>query len=184
MKKFDSTYLRTILAITMVITLGGFVGGFYYAQDQLITFAKEVSQTSAELDKKDTNQAQTGLSSTLATLKPSVDKAASFIATTDTYLNAASRDINKYGASTGVEISEISPTQLTATPGGISATGIQSSYVRVVLKSPVDFVGLVKFIKAIETNLPKMKLKGINLSRTADPNKVAVEPLIVEVYTK
>ena len=183
--KFNATTLRAIL-ITMVLVLtAGLTGGFYYAQNWLNDIAVDIETTSSQLTKEDNAEAQANLQNQLNNMQPVELKASGLLSSSTDYQNSVSTDISKYASSTGIEIDSVSPSQL---PVGATATnipGVQTRYVKVTLKNPIPFNNLVKFIKAIETNIPKMKLTGISLAHSSNMgNSITVDPLTLEVYTK
>jgi hypothetical protein len=183
--KFNATALRTILVVTVILLTAGLIGGFYYAQTLLNEMAVDVSKTSSELAKVDNDNAQSALQTKLDNLKPVEAKAIGIVYPSTDYQSMVSSDLSKYASSTGVQVEAVSPGQLPIGSTASNIAGIQTAYVKVTIKNPVPVDSLIKFIKAIETNLPKMKLKGITISNSADKDdSVAVDPLILEVYTK
>jgi hypothetical protein len=184
-KTFDSTTVRTILIILTVILTAGLVGGYFYVQDKLSGYASEVGKTTSELAAKENTEKQAGLDTALAQYKPSVDKAAAFVAPSGSYLGIVTSDLRKYASETGVELSDISPAQAPAIQVNPGVIGLQTSYVKVTIKNPASFTGLMEFINGIETNLPKMQLTGINLTHASgDADRINVDPLIIKVYIK
>ena len=183
--KFNAVTLRALLITLVLLLTAGLSGGFYYAQNWLDGMAVDINTRSAELATNDSTQAQANLQNQLNSLQPVELKASGILSSSTDFQNSVSADVTRYASSTGIEIESVSPSQL---PVGATATnipGVQTRYVKVTLKNPIPFNNLVKFIKAIETNLPKMKLTGISLTHSSTMgNSVTVDPLTLEVYTK
>jgi hypothetical protein len=183
--KFDSTSLRAILIIIFTLMLAGLVGGFYYAQNWFNEMAVSINKTSAELAKNDNIQAQSNLQNELANLKPIKLKAGGLLSSSSNYQNTVSTDLSRYASNTGIQINDVSPTRLPIGALVSNVIGVQAKYVKVTLENPVPFNNLIKFLKAIETNIPKISLTGITLTHNSGMGgSVSVDPLILEVYTK
>ena len=156
-------------------------------QDLLTNFAKshptakvEPVATVASNNSKD----QQGVD--LSTQQVSVDKASGFIASSQTFQNQVTTDLKKYEDS-GIQISSTAPASgppatFTKVP---LPTGIQSGFVTVTIKNPVDYNGLLKFIRAIETNIPKIRITGLNIKHVTDSDSsITVDPIVIEVYKR
>jgi hypothetical protein len=177
MKKshIKATALRTAMIITIFVIIGISATGFYYFTQSLLSkFAIKVSSNSinVNISKSTTNS-------------NNVNKANSVIASSQSYKNQVTQDLNKYASSTGVSITNLSFTQPTISSTEPSITGVESKFATITLKSPVVFTNLMQFLKAIENNLPKIQLTGISLGRATGSNdSVTVEPLTIEVFTR
>lgn len=184
-KRFEATSLRTTLVILAAVMVAILFVGFYYAQSWLDSYAADINRASAILASKDNIQTQSELRSELARLKPSINKTNALLVPYGSYLATLAPDINKYASATGITITEISPSQL---PDGALMSNVidsQTRYLKITLKNPVPFGNLIKFIKALETNIPKMRLTGITLTHNdSDGGSISVGPIVVEVYTK
>lgn len=180
MKKphLKATSLRTVMVIFITLIVVILVGGFYFAQSWFNNRASNSSINSPT----SLNQPNNGSpSQTVAS-----SKAAEVVASKQDYQTKIQQDLNRYASSTGIKIKDYGPTQPPNT--NVAATlinGVQTSFVKVTIENPVSYINLLKFIKAIETNLPKMKLTGINLSQPSDTgDTVNVAPLTLELYTR
>jgi len=183
--KFNATTLRNVLIVSILLLTTGLIGGFYYAQSWLNEMAVSVDETSSELAKADNDYAQSSLQNKLDSLKPVEVKASGLLYPSANYQDMVSADLAKYAAMTGAQIESVTPAQSPAGANAANITGAQTRYVKVTIKNPTDFNELVKLLKAIETNLPKMKPTGITITNIpGKDDSVTVGPLILEVYTK
>lgn len=181
--KMSATALRRTLgtAIILLILLAGV--GFYFAQNWLSTFAVSVSHTVA-----DSKSSGTGLKSLqklqqeLASRQNIITKTDSMFASTSTYQAQAVQDLITYAAQSGLTISDYTfPTTTTSA----ATASIPTTQVTVTLTSPVSYIGLLKFMTAIESNLPKMQITSINVGRiSGDSTSVKIDQLTVAVYTR
>lgn len=189
MKKHQikASLLRTLMLFVIFLIVGLLAGGFYYAQGWLGDFAASSNinspqQTTNTLNPTDLIQLKNEISSQQIT----VSKAAGIVTSKQGYNSKIQKDLNKYASIIGITIKNYGsvqpPTVGETTP--LFTNGVQASFVKITLENPVSYTNLIKFMKAIETNLPKMKLTGINLSRAGSGDSVTVDPLIIEVYTR
>jgi len=186
--KTKATTLRTFLSVFIIIIIGLSVIGFYYTQDWLNKLAVEIGRTVSDSTAGNSNtQAFKNLQDDIAKNQVSAKKANNIITSSQNYQSQVPQDLNKYASSTGVSIVSYNLTQ-SATAGvqsSVSINGVQSSFITITLGSPVQFTNLMQFLKAIESNLPKMQLTGINISSVpGSDNTVTIEPLTIEVYTQ
>jgi hypothetical protein len=119
-------------------------------------------------------------------LQDVANKAKDIAASSQDYQTSIQQDLNKYASSAGVIILDFSleqsPTNAISAP---MISGVQSKYVKITPESPVTYTNLIKFLKAIESSVPKMKITDISLNRVADSkNSVTVDPITIEVYTR
>ena len=183
--KFQATSMQKILIISLLLIAVLLIGGFYYAQIWLKDFANNSNSNSQLPTNTNIPADQSQIQSDLNNQKAAVDKATKIVASKQDYQTKIKQDLDKYALDTNVTITDYAPTQPTATTSAPTINGVQSDYIKVTLKNPVHYTNLIKFIKAIETNIPKMELTGINLTHTQESeDSVTVEPLIIKVYTK
>jgi len=194
--KMTATKLRIILSITVIILIGLSAVGFYFGQNWLRTLAVSVSRTVADSKASGSDvQSLKKLQADLAARQSIVNKANSIMSSSQNYQNQTIQDLDKYAADTGISISNYNFTQpaaatapTTATsasaPTAAPATGLNS--ITVTLTSPLAYTKLLRFMAAIESNLPKMQVSSINLGRVtgSDRDSVRTEQLTIEVYTQ
>ena len=194
MKKtgMNAITLRTILSVTVVILVGLSAVGFFFGQNWLRTFAVSVSQTVAN-SKASGNNIQTlkTLQQSLLARQDIITKANSIIASSQDYQTQTIHDLDKYAAYADVAISNYNFAQTAApvapTAGTAQvATGAGSKSVTVTITSPISYTKLLKFMAAIESNLPKMQISSVNLGRVdgGDNTSVRTDQLTIEVYTQ
>jgi hypothetical protein len=190
--KMQATGLRGLL-ITLLILIVGLAGvGFYFTQSWLRGLAITVSHTVVDSHASDNNvSGLQKLQADLAQEQQITTKAGALLASPDNYQAQAIKDIDAYGLSTGVSIqnytfasdSTTSATTVGTTPAAATVGGAATSTVTVTIASPVQFTSLMKFMMAIERNLPKMQISSINLSRSTDGSSVTTDALTIEIYT-
>jgi len=183
-----ATSLRTTMIFAVFIIVLIATTGFYYAQGWLSEFATEVNNTTSKpkVGESDSDaQALKQLQNEIASNQASGNKANSITVSSQNYQTQVTQDLNKYASDNSISITNYSfekPAGIKTSP---SVNGSQSNFVTITLSDPIPFTNLMKFIKSIESNLPKMQLTGINLSRASNSDSdVTVEPLVIEVYTK
>lgn len=178
-----ATYLRNIMIVALIVMVGVSVGGFYYAQDWFQKYA-----TSSNINAVDPmtgariEQGQNQIQNNDPDQQIATNKANSLVAPSLNYQSKIEQDLNKYASVTGVTITKTNTSSIS--PETLSG-GIKLNTITITLGNPVAYTSLIKFLKTVETNIPKMQLTGINISQSANPKgSVAVEPLIVEFYTR
>ncbi len=181
--KLDAVALRGILGTTIVLLILLAGVGFYFAQDWLHKLAVDVSHTVAESTTSDSSvQSLQKLQQELSSRQDIITKTNSIVTSTNTYQTQAVQDLIAYATAAGINISSYSFPTPTATSAGSTTPLTQ---VTVTLTSPVNYTSLLKFMSAIEGNLPKMQITSINLGRLASDNSsVRIDQLTVAVYTR
>lgn len=166
-----------MMLVVLLLTITLLIGGFYYAQGWINDYEITTNHLgSGQTSSENVTPAQTAAGS----------KATALILTDQNYQDIIKQDIDKYASETGVTISEYKTASSPATTANtLLAGGVQSNFISVAIKNPTDYSSLLKFIKAIETNIPKMKLTNLKIARDGDSGvNVNVDPLTIEVYTK
>lgn len=179
--RIKASSLRTAMVIFLLMIGGLSIGGFYYAQGWLTDLAAKSQPASVDNDISASAPQELSQANKTAAIK-----AAGVTVPTVSYQDLIIQDLNSYALSTDIKINASEASQ---PPAAMTATalinGVQSKYITVKVASPVPYSSLIKFIKAVETNLPKMRLTGISLSRVqGSDDSVMVEPIIIEVYTR
>lgn len=170
-----------MILVIFMLAIGGAVG-FYYARqwiDQLTVETNSVIETASKIvsDKSSPTRPSD------ATTKDLADKTLAMIYPANDFQAQATTDLQKYASETGIVINSISTIADSTThilPGNIKVKKLAVS-----VSSPVSFASLMQFVKAIETNTPKMQITSLNLSNVhANKGDVTVEPLNIEVYVR
>ena len=156
---------RNFLAFFMVVVVLGATAGFYFGLQMIKDYAVEVSHTVADSSASGESIEQLSeLKQELAEREPLVAKANQLFSNEANYQAQGLKDIQKYASITGVNITntEFSKSEGPApTPPSSSAGGSAV----ITIQSPVSYAKLLAFIDALEGNLPKLQITGINISR-------------------
>lgn len=178
--------LRSTLSFFVFLIIGLLITGFYFAQDQLHKYAIEIDQigSSSKTDSDDPT-ATTQLQEDLDNNSVAAEKASIFVASAQDYQSRVTEDLNKYASTNSITITNFSFEK----PAGVVASalmnGVQPNFVTITLKNPIPFTNLMQFIMAIESNLPKMQLMGIELDHSnIATSSINTKPLVIEVYTR
>ncbi len=185
MKKssMNATTLKAILGTSIVLIIGLASVGFYFAQDWLRAQAAEVSRAVADSNSSDsTIQSLNKLQQELSTRQDIISKTNTIMTSASSYQTQAVEDLTTYATAAGITISNYAFPAAAATSAGST---VPLTQVTVTLTSPVAYSNLLKFMMAIEGNLPKMQITSVNLGRTTnDPTSVKIDQLTVAVYTR
>lgn len=159
--------MRNILAFILVIVIIGSVIGFYFGLQLVKAYSLDVSHAVTDSNASGKNIDQLSqLKTELASGKVLVSKADQLFSTPSSYQTQALKDISKYAADAGVSVSSIDSGKATTT-GTPTAPDYSET---ITLSSPVSYVKFIKFIDAIEGNLPKMQITGITIGRPSSPS--------------
>jgi hypothetical protein len=176
--------LRGILSVLVFALIALSATGFYFAQNWLLDYAVSISHTVADSNASGNKlQSLSQLERELADRQDVIVKASTLIAPIGTYQSQAINDLNKYAADAGISISNYGFTQ----PGAATAKSASgTSIITATLASPVSYTKLLKFMDAVESNLPKMQISSVNLGRVSggDSDSVRIDQLTIEVYTQ
>ena len=181
MKKTNTkaSSLRSIMVILLLLAIGLSAVGFYYAQVWLNDFAISVGQVVAKSTANSTSsQGISQLQSIMSSKQTVIDKLNVFTVSSHDYQSQALDDLNKYAANNEISISDFNVTSP-------AAAAINVKNITIKLTNPVQISSLIKFLKSIETNLPKMQITEITIKdNSSKTGTVNVDPLTIEVYTK
>jgi hypothetical protein len=183
--KMSAVTLRRILASSIVLLIGLAGVGFYFAQSFLHDFAVSVGQTVAQSKSSDTSlQSLSTLQQKLANEQDIIRKTNTIFTSTTNYQTQAVQDLITYAGETGITISNyVFPA--TGVTSSAATNSIPLTQITVTLASPVSYNNLLKFMTAIEGNLPKMQITSLNLGRVdGDSTSVQIQQLTVAVYTR
>lgn len=186
----DAVKLRNLLlaGIGLVIILTGVT--VYYASTFLHdeTVKSIHAQIDADVSGQDLDRLKS-LEKTLDDNQDSVRKAEQIVAATKQYQyqDQIINDINRYAQQTGVEVTayNFTPAATGKATTAPTVAGVKTISVALTLKSPLPFDNYLRFVKAIEQNLTKMQISGVNI--TPDPTDVngVVNPSIgLVVYVR
>lgn len=179
-KGMRATSVKKFLIVVIVLFLAAAAGGFYLGLQYIKSYSIEVSHTvadsNASADKVETLRS---LKQYLADSENLVNKANQLFSTEADYQPRALSDLQRYAAATGVAIAN--------TSFGDASTGVEKGHTVVLsLASPVSYDGLLRFLDAIEGNLPKMQVSNISISRpsTGNAGQVEIEDVKIVISTR
>ena len=177
-KNLKASALNTVLAISASVTLIILVGGFYFAQNSLRDYAAQINGTGAN---KTNQQTLKQIEDEITATKANSEKINSILASNQTYQTTIENDLKVYATANGIKIANLnlSPTGIT----GPLVGGVRSNFITITLSNPVSINNLLRFMQAIDTNLPKMQITSLVMTPTADKNSATVDPIALEVYS-
>ena len=188
----NAVMLRNILIGGIVLALGGIGALIYYASDFL---NQEVTKTihtqiDAELSHNDLARLKT-LEKALNANRPSVEKAAQIVSDSKQYLyqDQIVSDINAYAAQTGVSVTGYDFGDAFAKTSNNAQKlpqiqGVKSISVTISLASPMSYDNYLRFIKAIEKNLTKMQVSGINVTPDEKIGMISNPSVVLIVFVR
>ena len=184
-KGVKANSLKIIMIILIFIIVGSAGFSFYYTLNNIRSL---VIDTNTVLDKANASrQITSGVKTSADTTTENLIKITnSMLYQKDNIIDETTKDLQKYATESGITLNSVSP----ATAQGQNNlptlfSKIKSTRISLSIGSPISFAKLIKFIKAIETNKPKMQITNLNLSNVhANAGDVTVEPINIEVYTR
>ncbi len=182
--KMNAVTLRSILGTMIVVVLLLAIVGFYFEQSWLSSLAVSISHTVADSQTSNGSvQSLQKLQEDLSSQQSIIEKANNIVTSSSTFQTQAVQDLTTYANATGITISNYTFPPPTAAATSVAST-LPATQVTITLASPVNYINLLKFMNAIEGNLPKMQITSIDLQQdTADPSSVEANQLTVAVYT-
>jgi hypothetical protein len=177
--------IKIIMIIIIVIMIAGSGFSFFYTLGKIKGL---VIDTNTALKKASTSNITSGGTANTSDkeMKNLIDITNDMLYNQPTTLTDLTNDLTKYANESGVTLKTIDPTANTLNPKLPTLfEKIKSQKFIIAIGSPTSFNGLMKFIKAIETNNPKIQISRLNLSNIrANAGDVAVEPIVIEVYNR
>ena len=183
-KAINATVTRNFLAFFMAIIIIGSAVGFYFGLQIIQKYALDVSHTVSDSNASGQNIEQLSvLKQELAQREPLVTKANQLFTTETTYQSQALKDLQQYASTSGIVISNTEFNKGQAVKGADPA---EAHSAIVTVQSPVSYSKLLKFLNAIEGNLPKMQITGISISRptATSGDNIATDKLTITVATR
>ena len=190
----NAVLLRNLLIGGIIALLGGIGALIYFASDYLDGQVKETvhRQIDAELSLNDLDRLQR-LEKVLEDNRASVDQAAQIVSDSKqyTYQDQIVSDINAYAAKTGVSVTgfdfgdAFAKTSRSNTQKLPQVSGVKSISVTLTLASPMNYDNYLRFVKAIETNLTKMQVSGVNMTPDEErPGQISNPSVVLIVYVR
>jgi hypothetical protein len=180
-------------SLAAILLIGG--AGFYFTSDFLNQKAIEVdhARIDAELSQSDINNLKK-LEQELKVQADVVSRASQIVANNaefkfqdkvitdiDRLANLSGVTVTGYTFESPTAVAPVAPTtKVTNTPKGAKKT-----IITLALKSPMSYDSYLRFLKAIEQNLTRMQVTGVNLSPDAkNPRDVTNPSIGIEVFVK
>ena len=190
---------RNFLTSFMVIVIIGAAAGFYFGLEIIKKYSLEVSHTVSDSSASGQNIEQLGaLKQELAQREPLVTKANQLFTTEAAYQSQVLKDIQQYASASGIVISntefnkapaakEVTPA--VATPARANSAGVNSAEAHsavVTVQSPVSYSNFLRFLNAIEGNLPKLQITGISINRptVTSGDTIVTDKITITVATR
>lgn len=200
---FTAAKLRVVLAATMLLIFILAVVSFWFFRNQLEGYATEVRKANADASVSEKNISKLKeLEKDLEDNTVAIARAEKIVGDSKfyQYQNQIIDDLNNYAKAAGIFIESYSflesggagtaggttaaPTA-PAGPDGPPPAGLKTTGVSITLKSPIKYEALMRFVHSIETNLTKMQLTGVSITRVEyNSQDVSTNPLNIEVYTR
>lgn len=177
-KQLQATSVKRLLTTTIVALILVAGGGFYLAVQQIKSFAVTTNHTAADAEASERNiEKLQELKQSLAQSESLVEKSNKLFATEATYQSQALKDVQRYATTIGLTISS---TNFDSNP---ASTGRSFS---IALQSPVNYEKLIRFLDAIEGNLPKMQIQSMKISRSdaGTASDVDVSDITIGISTR
>ncbi len=180
--QMNPTTLKKILIsiLITILVISGF--GFYRTQDLIRQLA---SETSSIIKKTNTTESSSN------EVNDSETKQLANIASNITYSSVTTKDqiekdLRHYTSDYGIEFIGISQSVDSAQGSPIPLiNSVKAKKFDIKLSSPLPFDKLMLFMRAVETNNPKIQITKLDLSNTnANAGAVTVTPITIEVYTR
>jgi hypothetical protein len=185
--RITATSLRATMRLSITIIIIASATGFYFAQDYLNN--SFVDNKSSTENAQSTNNVASDYSKTLAEIsknKPYSDISNSIFTTASDYQAQINNDLDKYSSSIGIKITNkkwLTPTESSEISSSMS--GLNANFVTITIKNQISMSKLLQFIKATETNLPKMQIINISIKNTnKSSDLVTVDPITIATYPR
>jgi hypothetical protein len=187
MKRMKASSLRKVLTALMILLILAIGAGFYYGLEQVKAYAVEVSHTVIDADASGQNIGKLqALKKALADSESLVAKANKLFTTDANYQSQGLKDVQKYASDFGLTISNTNFDAPVPAAGATPPTVAAGHSFVITLQSPVSYIQLLKFLDAIEGNLPKMQINSISLERptSGKADQVSVGDITIVVSTR
>lgn len=188
----NAKMLNQILAGLIVLLIGAAGASFYFGSQALQATVLETAHAQTDYEIQEQNIAQLARLESQMKDKEAIAKRAQQIAAEGTqyqYQDQIVQDVNTFAARAGVQVlgysfSSDSPAVApdTATP---AISGIKTINASINLAAPVSYDNFIKFLMAIEQNLTKIQVTGIDMTPdNKDINAISNPTVTIQVYVK
>jgi hypothetical protein len=181
--KISATKLRTVLVVLVITLVILSIGGFCYAQIQLSKLSADISIQKIQAVKI-INQTDQQPQNYITNYQPYINKVDGLVYPDKDYQNQVKSSLSQFASDTDISITnyDFSPME---TASYTAIAGINHKFIKVTFNNPAKFTDIMRFLKMVESNNPKMQMTGLSLGRVPESiGNVTVKPLIIGVYTK
>lgn len=173
-KQFKPQNLRAILTTLLVVLVVGGGGLFYYGLTLVQEYSVDVNHRLADATAsgEQISQLQT-LKTQLSQSNSLIEKANQLFVNPSTYQGQMLNDVKNYADAAGLGLAATS-FEDPATTGTYT--------MKLTLRQPVSYSGLINFLNNIESNLPKLQVSSIELkyANVKDPNSIGTGEIKIE----
>lgn len=190
-KSFAPTSLRLLLAFLLIAIAALMAIGFVYSYGELSKYAVEVSHVKADaLASNDSLQVLQNTQQELKKNQGAIVRSTSLTATGELPQFEAMNNIRAYASRNNLTLKSIDLVDKAgpatsqapaAAPAPASTTG-NTIDVNVTFTDEVNYKNFLQFLSDIENSVPKMQVKGINISKGADITMIKTGPLTIQMY--
>jgi len=179
-----ATTIRVLMIIFLLLIISLSTVGFYFAQNYLTEASMKNEDTSLVTSSVNKSTSATKkIQDDIAKYQPVADKANSVFASNQDYQSQILKDLKSYASVNGISIDSYEFNKPSGSGAKTSESG--KNNINITLNSSIQFTKLIKFIKAIETNAPKMQITELNISPIAgSKDSVKVNPITIEIYSR
>lgn len=178
-KPSAAAQLRMLLGLVFILTIAGGAAAYYFSLDYLKDYAQLVNTKviDSEASAKQVQQLQS-LESQLDEENGLIARANDIFATNSNFQAQAIRDVNHYADLAGLNVT-------TTTFEGENPSPTSRSFI-VEIESPAPYQSLIRFLRGVENNIPKMEVTELKVSRTAagSGGQVNIENVIMVIHVK
>jgi hypothetical protein len=187
-KSMKATSLRNVLVFLVLLTIAIAASSFYFGRIWLHDYAVSVNHTvaNATSSKSDVSSLKK-LQADIEQQQAIISKSQALFTDQTNYQTQVVQDVSRYASQLGLPTPNFSfqtaGTTSTSATSGTKTPATSGNTVTVALQSPIAYNTLLKFIMAIEQNLPKMQITGINIGRS-DSSQVTTDALTIQVFSR
>ncbi len=174
----NAVKLSRLLMVAIAVMIGAAGASYYFSSKLLRQNVSQTNSIKAQAAVASDNISRLKLlASELSAKRDAAARASQIVSETKLYQyqDQIVKDINAFAAAAGVRVLgyDFSNPQNKAAPGAqpqsaVVIKGVKTINAVITLDKPVQFDSFLKFLKAIENNLTKMQITGVNM--IPDPN--------------
>jgi len=183
-----ATTIKVLMIVFILLIISLSIVGFYFAKNYLTEASIKNEDTSlVTYSVNKSTSATKKIQDDIAKYQPVADKASGVFASNQDYQSQILKDLKAYASVNGISIDsyEFNQSSGLGTKTSIKTSGSGKNNINITLNDSIQFTKLIKFIKAIETNAPKMQITELNISPiTGSKDSVKVDPITIEIYSR